>query len=812
MNTWFSHKQCRRITWHSSDGKTKKIYDFILACSWLRQYTTNCRVYNSFDFDSDHRLVIATLKTPSSKKARFIIRKKNPVKPKIDFTALTTELIESFQEKMSVSLNNHNDYELNSNLNELFIDSVKKNAESTFPKRFHTKTDQLWHNDEKLQTLFITKSDLVASNADQKLIKAIRKKIRIRARYLKNEHFRKEAEKINTLALNKELDKLFRRARSQETTLKPIENSCPAEKLMNHFKHHFNPTDPSKDSTPEEFGSELPIFVKELQKLSDGIEINDDPPSIEEIQKHLLALKPNKACNDIEPELLRHCNTPIMHEVIHRMTLNLWNNLDLPNAWGNSLLKTLWKGKGSKRDPSKYRGISIGSTVCKLIISIILSRLKTWYESQLSDEQYGFRSNRGTTDGIFAVKRTQQITNRKQQPLFLLFVDLSAAFDHIPRSWLFRSIDLRFTNERSPKMFRILQCLYNHTSLTYEDVTFKTTSGVRQGGPESPFLFNLYIDFVMRVFIEKCQSDTSINFFAHKYRVNPNSVSRAERIKMRTTDTKLWGSSLLSWCGYADDLVLFLLSRLGLQNASNLLNTVFSKFGLSINVNKTETMIINHSTEIDYPSSIVNLNGRDLTNVSEFKYLGAYLHYDQPNTGERELNHRIQLATAKFAQMSNVLQNFSINLRTRILFLNSYVRSRLVYCCQNWNLNSQQIDRLDVVYRMFLRKMVRGGFKCIDEAGNDFRLRINNARLHEICHTSDVSNFVRSQQYNYAAHVTRMAMTRTTKLLMFNDDHYTKKGRPVKTLMNQVVEQNNITLDRFCSLAMSKKLGRSGME
>ena len=140
--------------------------------------------------------------------------------------------------------------------------------------------------------------------------------------------------------------------------------------------------------------------------------------------------------------------------------------------------------------------------------------------------------------------------------------------------------------------------------LTYEDVTFKTTSGVRQGGPESPFFFNLYIDFVMRVFIEKCQSDTSINFFAHNNRVIPNSVTRAERIKMRTNDTKLWGSSLLSWCGYADDLVLFLLSRLGLQNASNLLNTVFSKFGLSINVKKTETMIINHSTEIDYPSSI----------------------------------------------------------------------------------------------------------------------------------------------------------------------------------------------------------------
>ena len=105
------------------------------------------------------------------------------------------------------------------------------------------------------------------------------------------------------------------------------------------------------------------------------------------------------------------------------MTSNLWSNLDIPDSWGNSRLKTLWKGKGSKSDPAKYRGISIGSTVCKLIISIILERIRPWYEAQLSDEQNGFRKNRGTTDSIYSMKRVQQI--------YLLVVDLTAAFDHI---------------------------------------------------------------------------------------------------------------------------------------------------------------------------------------------------------------------------------------------------------------------------------------------------------------------------------------------------------------------------------------------
>ena len=69
-----------------------------------------------------------------------------------------------------------------------------------------------------------------------------------------------------------------------------------------------------------------------------------------------------------------------MLQVIHRMANNLWSNLNLPAVWGNYRVKTLWKGKGSKSDPSKYRGLSIGSTMCKLIINIFLERIRPWYE------------------------------------------------------------------------------------------------------------------------------------------------------------------------------------------------------------------------------------------------------------------------------------------------------------------------------------------------------------------------------------------------------------------------------------------------
>ena len=65
--------------------------------------------------------------------------------------------------------------------------------------------------------------------------------------------------------------------------------------------------------------------------------------------------------------------------------------------------------------------------------TIILDRLKTWYDRQLLDNQHGFRSGRGTADGIFITKSIQQISDSMQNPVYILFVDLSAAFDHVVR-------------------------------------------------------------------------------------------------------------------------------------------------------------------------------------------------------------------------------------------------------------------------------------------------------------------------------------------------------------------------------------------
>jgi len=124
------------------------------------------------------------------------------------------------------------------------------------------------------------------------------------------------------------------------------------------------------------------------------------PPDTNEVQNCLKKLRNGKAANDIPSIFLKLAaeNVEFLSELT-KMYQDVWSTMQVPKLWGHSRLISLWKGplKGKIDDPTAYRGLQIGSTLCKLMVVIIINRIKEWYESQLLDQQQGFRSGRGTT-------------------------------------------------------------------------------------------------------------------------------------------------------------------------------------------------------------------------------------------------------------------------------------------------------------------------------------------------------------------------------------------------------------------------------
>ena len=126
---------------------------------------------------------------------------------------------------------------------------------------------------------------------------------------------------------------------------------------------------------------------------------------------------------------------------------------------------------------------------------------------QLLNQQQVFRTARGTTDGICVAKVVHQITNIKKRHMRYFF-DLSAAFDHVERRWLFQTIRNMFPERFNSEMLQLLESLNSSTALAESpDNKFRLTVGVRQGGPESPMLYNLFMDFLMRIYLDTCKNE-----------------------------------------------------------------------------------------------------------------------------------------------------------------------------------------------------------------------------------------------------------------------------------------------------------------
>ena len=207
-----------------------------------------------------------------------------------------------------------------------------------------------------------------------------------------------------------------------------------------------------------------------------------------------------------------------------------------------------------------------------------------------------------------------------------------------------------------------------------------------------------------------------------------------------------------------------------------------------------------------YLDTVCNLNGNPIENVKKFRYLGNDIQYDQSSTGDAEVDLRIAVAENKFNELFKKLTNRKINLHTRVQIMNSIVRSRLVYSCQTWNINQQQQQRIRSSYICMLRKMIRGGFEreINDNEEETFHYVLSNDEVLQICKTKDIMTHVTKQQSNYLALIARRPNTNNAKRLLFNKNINRKRGRPVKTMEQHVLKNNNMTADQFYKIARKK--------
>ena len=576
MNTIYRTKRIHHETWKNPHtGKWKRI-DYICTSGWLSQFVKSCRVYigPSVLFDTDHRLLVMDMAFPNTKRQLKHHLSRSHVKEKpclTDFKALQrsvelqNRLTEYIEDKLDPTpLDNVDD------LNDKISTVVREGMDSVCPKIAKIKKREPWI-DETLEDM----TNQLKKLKEEKEIRRMQKKIKERRNYLKNEYYQEMADSINNAAQAREVEKEFALLKKYSAFRTGKTQQISNEKLKAHFQQHFSARKislPPELDHPEEFPE---LFQDEK------IKVNEECPNEEEVQKCRKSFKNGKSAgtDKMKTEGVKYNESNLLVKSILALLTLIWTLVAVPTVWLHASITCLYK-KGVMSEASNYRGISIGANMSRILAKIILARFNEAYEKHLGESQFGFRSKKSTSDAMFVVN---SIVEKHGGPLIAVYIDLTAAYDHIPRDFLFRVLELR---TGAYHLVAILRKMYNGTTAVIKGMSsiFQVLVGCRQGGQESPCLFNYYFDFVLKVAASEIDKRFPEGWgIKINYRISHLCTNREQRRSGR-----LHGAEIIQWILYADNAVLFCKTPEEAQEVLTIINTTCKRFGLTISFKKNK--------------------------------------------------------------------------------------------------------------------------------------------------------------------------------------------------------------------------------
>ena len=115
-------------------------------------------------------------------------------------------------------------------------------------------------------------------------------------------------------------------------------------------------------------------------------------------------------------------------EVLNELKRQMW----IPYQWESTLIRTIYKNKGSRKVLRNHRGIFLTQIIAKMYERIMISRKKEALDS-VSKLQSGSRSKRSSLDNLFLLHSCIDHAKHMNVPLYVTVYDFAQCFDAL---WL----------------------------------------------------------------------------------------------------------------------------------------------------------------------------------------------------------------------------------------------------------------------------------------------------------------------------------------------------------------------------------------
>lgn len=759
-NTMFQQKNIYKGTWKHPRSKTWHMIDYVIVRQRDLRDVCNTRVMRGADCWSDHRMLRSemalrfrrSLRTNATKLPQRLDVKK------LAIPLMTQKLQDNFTSLFAKVEDNLDSLDVSDHWLQLKT-ALYAAAKDTVGNSVRRNQDWFDDSDDLIQALLTEKRAAQQACLQQPSseplrvsYQALRRTLQMMLRDMRDHWWAKKAEKIQTYADMRDFKSFYVALKEvygpRSDSIQPILASdghtllVDKDKILARWAEHFN----SLLNTPS---------VVEFQTFTalpqEPIQVDlDMPPSLEEIEAaiHHLSIGKSPGMDGIPAELLKAGGKPIALQ-LRSLFDKIWMHGSLPNELRDASIVHLYKRKGPRSVCDNHRGISLLSVPGKVLAKVIAHRLyKFVADPFLSESQCGFRPGRGCVDMIFTARQLMEKCREQNLGLCAAFIDLTKAFDSVNRQALWLLLEKRGC---PGKFLKIIREFHDGMSVRVMEHgsasdSFPVANGVKQGCTMAPTLFAIYFAAMLRDAFQHSNIGVYI-----QYRTD-GKLFNLRRLQARTKILEAVIRDLL----FADDCGLFTNTAEDMQLLLNSFAVSARRFGLTINVRKTQILCLPvHGIPAIPPSIIVN--GNNLEVVDSFTYLGSNVATDC--SLDTEITSRIAKATQAFGALHSKLWNKrGIRCQTKLQVYQSVVLSTLLYASETWTYYRRHIRMLDRFHQSCLRKILHIRWQD----------RISDVEVLQRANTTGIEAMLMKVQLRWAGHVVRMDDKRLPKQVFYS--------------------------------------------
>lgn len=326
--------------------------------------------------------------------------------------------------------------------------------------------------------------------------------------------------------------------------------------------------------------------------------------------------------------------------------------------------------KNDRKDPKNWRPITISSIIVRTLHKILAERM--YNAVDLADGQRGFCNIDGTMINSTQLEIFLRESRQSLSTHCVASIDVQAAFDSVDHKSIGNALSRMGIEDQ---MIRYIMEHYRGlTTSIYcgkQDFgQFSISSGVKQGDPLSPILFNCVLD----KFISSLPNDIGGTVAGKK----------------------------ISVLAFADDLLFLSNSPAAMQMMLDLLGKFLESEGMRANVNKCHALFCEKITGVQklavITKSTFQLQGQPIPSVGvidSFRYLGrdiGFMGHQKPNSIKTLSENLLSLQKAP-------LKPFQ-----KMELLRTYLIPRFIYGFQNFKIEKQILTNADRLVRRFVRR------------------------------------------------------------------------------------------------------------